>query len=133
MAGDPRPKALPAERAERVRLRAQSRRRRREAERRRAVLAEVEARDGWRCQAAVRGLPGSCGTIGGRQELEGHEPRGRGRQPGSHLDPEQVVLVCPRHHDAITGATGPLRELCEAAGLLLPAEPVDTLRIGDRI
>lgn len=128
MAGPPQPKT-PREPKERTRLRAQSAKRRREAKRRAAAVAEAERRDGWRCQAAVRGLSGSCGTIGGRQELEGHEVRGRGRQPGSHLDSDQVALVCPLHHDAIEESTGAFRRLCIDAGLLLPAEPVDTLRI----
>lgn len=124
----PRWKDGPREPKERPRLRWQSKKRRREAKRRREVVEIVTARDGWRCHAAGV-LPGQCQTISDRQELEPHEIRPRGRQPGSHLDPDQVRLLCPYHHEMCTSPVGHMADVVIAAGHLLPAEPVDTLRI----
>lgn len=124
----PRWKSPPREPKARTRLRHQSRKRRREAAQRQRTIDTVAVRDGWRCHAAGV-LPGQCRTIGDRQELELHEIRPRGRQPGSHLDARQGRLLCPRHHDMCTSPSGRVAELVIAHGYLLPAESVDTLRI----
>jgi hypothetical protein len=54
-------------------------------------------RAGWRCQA-----PGMFGIVCGGGELEVHEVHSRGTSPGSHLDSNLTVALCPNHHRRVT-------------------------------
>lgn len=68
--------------------------RRGEQPQRDAAVAEAGRRDGWRCAAEgkVPGIP--CG--GG---LDGDEWDLRSADPGGHLDPGNIQLLCRVHHD----------------------------------
>lgn len=104
-----------------------SKKRQRDLIRRAEVLEEVERRDGYDCQGRVRGLPGRCGTVGERTDLEGHEIIPRGRDPKSWLNPELVVLLCPMHHTYCTSASGERLDIVRAAGLDVIAAPLPAL------
>lgn len=85
----------------RTALRQQGRRAVRDRERRQEVVEQVRSECADACVAA-----GLVPTIGGNHTCwnikDAHEVISRGRRPGSHLEPELVVLVCRGHHDFIT-------------------------------
>jgi 5-methylcytosine-specific restriction endonuclease McrA len=64
-----------------------------EAPERAEVRRITLARAGHRCQA-----PGAFGLLCGGGELEVHEVHSRGTTPGSHLDPDVTMALCPNHH-----------------------------------
>lgn len=122
----PKPKSEPKP-ARRGRVKPMSDQRKKDLKRRAEVLAEVEARDGYRCQGAVRGLGVRCGTVGERQDLEGHEIVPRGRDSTSWLNPDLVVLLCPRCHLYCTNPTGERLRRCRQLGLDVIAAPLPAL------
>lgn len=98
------------ERRSRKALPAQSEKRKAEKPRRDEVRRIVFERDGG-CQA--RGiLPGRCWRV-----MDAHEVQSRGRRPGGHLDPENVITLCRGHHEWVTNHS----EEAEALGFLLPS------------
>lgn len=104
-----------------------SKKRRRDFDRRAEVRRIVEARDGWRCYAHHIGWPGTCATRGDRHDLELHETTPRGRDPKAWLDPDKCRLVCPKAHDELTNAHGPVLLLARRLGLDVIAEPLPSL------
>lgn len=76
----------------RTRLASASPRRLADMDARRACMEVVRARDAT-CRAT--GMGGPCAG-----PLDGHEPLTRARG-GDPTDPDQVILVCRRHHDLI--------------------------------
>lgn len=80
---------------------------------RKACLDVVRARDGLVCWMAERWPEVECWG-----DLDGHElfPRGRG---GDECDPDNVRLVCRRHHRAAHDNP----KLAEQRGCLLPTRP----------
>jgi hypothetical protein len=79
----------------RKRLKPMSDKRRAEIPERQRVVAEVLARDGFKCRVAPFLPDLACSG-----PLDGHEPRTRARG-GDPLDPDQVVTCCRLHHDWI--------------------------------
>lgn len=87
-------------------MRRQSRKRVREAPSRRRALEVVRLRDGDGCYAfkllcdvpldRIRneGAPLTCWG-----DLDGHEVIQRSVRPGGHLEPDNIRLVCRRHHE----------------------------------
>lgn len=65
-----------------------------EADERRAVVAEVVARDGHWCQAITLVPEVKCGG-----PLDADEWELRSARPGGHLDPSNVQMLCRAHHD----------------------------------
>lgn len=132
----PYPKPAPRAPKPRKRLRWQSPKRAAEKPLRDAVRAAAAIRDQG-CVGPARGLPGPCGAVGERWQLEVHETRARGTHPGSHLRLDSTALLCPIHHDAVTSPSGEARAIAEASGLLVrfqaltdPIEPARA-RLGD--
>ncbi len=86
------------------------------------VRRQVIERDG-RCVGPSRGLPGRCGTLPDRLGLEVHEVAARGTHPGSHLNVDLAVALCPVHHDMVTSASGEMLKLARRANLVIrPSE-----------
>lgn len=77
-----------------------------EAPERKAFREAVIARCGGVCVGPGMGLPGECRSVGGRTELEVHEPDQRSTHPGSHLTSELAVSLCPWHHEYCTDPWG---------------------------
>lgn len=71
------------------------------------------------CVGPRKGLPGACGTLPDRYGLEVHESSSRGTHPGSHLNVDLAVALCPVHHDMITSASGEMLELARRCGLVV--------------
>lgn len=70
-----------------------SSRRKGQASARRAVVAEVVARDGGRCVPAFRGAPGACSG-----PLTAHELTKRSQMRDAHLDASNCVASCWFHN-----------------------------------
>lgn len=99
-------------------MRRQSRKRVREAPTRRRTLAVVRQRDGDGCYALrmlsevsldrIRreGVPLTCWG-----DLDGHEVIQRSVRPGGHLEPDNIRLVCRRHHEWLERDAGLAHEL----------------------
>jgi hypothetical protein len=75
-------------------LRQQSAKRKREAADRRAVVAEVIARDGNRCSIAHLVPEVACAG-----PLDPDEEVMRGQRKDAHLDASNVRMICRAHHD----------------------------------
>lgn len=92
------------------------------------VLAIVFERDGG-CVAGPGGrfdLGTPCGWIPGRHSLEGHEIVRRAAWRAGYLVPDNVVAVCPVHHEWIGANPAKAKE----AGLSMPREEWDARRDG---
>lgn len=99
-----------------------SAKRKAEADQRAEVRRITAERAGYRCQGPEAGLPGDCFSPDPtRPDLEVHEPRQRSTHPGSHLDASNTVLLCQRHHDAVTSPVGEARVLAEGIGMIVRA------------
>ena len=86
-----RPRGKPLRR---TRLNPMSAKRRAETPNRTAVIAEVAARDGAHCKAALLVPEVRCW---GPLDADEYDPRAQ--RPGGHLDPANVQLLCRAHHD----------------------------------
>ena len=83
-----------------------------------ALLRRVIERDGG-CVAREGGrfdLGTPCGQLPPRAPLEGHELVRRAQMSGGHLIDENVVALCPRHHDWVTANP----EAAKEVGLSVP-------------
>lgn len=99
------------------RLKPRSDKRKNEAEQRALVLDVVRHRQGGLC-AFVESVPEiRCAYYHDRPGLEGDERKSRARYPGGHLDPANVQMICPAHHDWKTShdAEAQARGLSEAS------------------
>lgn len=90
--GMPRRKPDPTHKSRKP-IKPQSAKRRAEQGPRRDVVADVLARDGYRCVPAQRGAPGDC--MGG---LSAHEVVKRSQRAGAHLDADNCVACCAGHN-----------------------------------
>jgi 5-methylcytosine-specific restriction endonuclease McrA len=64
-----------------------------------AVRAFTLNRAKYRCEAEKLDTGIRCGFFGKRSQLEVHERIPRSLYPGGHLDVENTIALCPRHHD----------------------------------
>lgn len=80
--------------ARRTRLKPVSAKRRAEAPARARVVAVTKERAGHRCEARELVPEVECGG-----QFDTDEIKGRGVNPGGHLDDTNTQLLCRRHHD----------------------------------